>query len=56
MSRPTSFDHVWCPKAVMSYHAQRLSTLCASQRQDGMPRPTSFDRVCFPKAVMECHA
>ena len=44
------------PKAVMSYQARRLSTVCASQRQDGMPRPTSFDRVCCPKAVMACHA
>ena len=40
----------------MSYHARRLSTVCASQRQHGMPRPTSFDRVCCPKAVMACHA
>ena len=56
MPRPTSFDRVCCTKAVMSYHARRISTVCASQRKDGMPRPTSFDRVCCPKTVMACHA
>ena len=54
--RPTSFDRVCCPKAVMSCHARRILTVCASQRKDGMPRSTSFDRVCCPKTVMACHA
>ena len=35
MPRPTPFDRVCCPKAMMA---------C-------MPRPTSFDRVCCPKAM-----
>ena len=49
MSRPTSFDRVCCPKAVMSCHA-RCCRLCEhSKGGDVMTRPMSFDRVCFPK-------
>ena len=33
MSRPTLFDRVCCPKAVMFFHAQRRSTVCAAQRR-----------------------
>ena len=33
MPRPTLFDSVWCPKAVMSCHARRSSTVCVVQRQ-----------------------
>ena len=33
MSRPTSFDRVCCPKAVMSCHARCLSTVCAALRR-----------------------
>ena len=31
MSRPTSYDRVCCPKAMISCHAQCRSTVCASQ-------------------------
>ena len=33
MSRLTLFDRVYCPKAVMLFHAQRRSTVCAVQRR-----------------------
>ena len=33
MSRPTLFDHVCYPKAVISCLARRLSTVCAAQRR-----------------------
>ena len=33
MPFPTSFDRVCYPKAVMLFHAQRRSTVCAVQRQ-----------------------
>ena len=56
MPRPTLFDRACRPRAVMSCHARRRSTMCAFQRQDGMPRPTSFDRLCSPKVMMACHA
>ena len=32
MPRPTSFDHVCCPKAMIACHARRSSTVCAAQR------------------------
>ena len=56
MSRPTSFDFVCCPKAVMSCHARRCRPCVQSKGGDVMPRPMLFDRVCCPRAVMSCHA
>ena len=45
MSRPTSFDRVCCPKAVMSCNARRCRLCEHSKGGDIMPCPTSFDRV-----------
>ena len=33
MPRPTSFDRVCCPRAMMACHARRGSTMCAVQRR-----------------------
>ena len=33
MPRPTLFDSVWCPKAVMSCHARCSRTVCVVQRR-----------------------
>ena len=33
MPRPTSFDRVCCPKAMMACRARRRSTVCATQRR-----------------------
>ena len=57
MASPTDdVDHVCCPRAVMSCHAQRYRPCVLSEGGDVMPRPTSFDRVCCPKAGMACHS
>ena len=31
--RPTSFDRVCCPKAMMACHARRSLTVCAAQKR-----------------------
>ena len=56
MSRPTSFERVCCPKAVMSSSPNVVLSCVLPKGDDGMPRPTSFDHVSCPKAVMACHA
>ena len=56
MRRPTSFDRVCCPKAMMACHARRSSPCVLPKGDNGMPRSTSFDRVCCTKAVMSFHA
>ena len=33
MPRPTSLERVCCPKAMMTCHARRRSTVCAAQRR-----------------------
>ena len=41
-----SSDHVCCPKALMTCHAQRRLTVRVVQEGGFMTRPTLFDRVC----------
>ena len=56
MPRPTLFDRVCFPRALMSCHSRRFRPCVLSKGGDVMLRPTSFDRFCCPKAVMSCHA
>ena len=54
MPRPTSFDCVCCPRAMMVCHATRYSTLSMLFKGDvGLPCLTSFDRVFWAIAMME---
>ena len=56
MPRPTSFDRVCCPKAMIACHARRRPTLCAVQRRRYHASPDDAVRVCCPRALMSCHA
>ena len=56
MPRPTLFDRVCRPWAMMACHADVIRPCVLPKGDDGMPRTISFDRVCCTNAVMSCHA
>ena len=56
MPRPTSFDSVCFPKAMMACHARRCLTVCAVRRRRCHAMLDVTDSVCFPRAVMSYHA
>ena len=49
MSRPTSFDHVFIPKAVMSFHARSHSIVCAALRRLWHATPDVVRPCVLPK-------
>ena len=56
MPRPTSFDHVCYPKAMMHATPDVVQPYVLPIGDNEMQRSTLFDRVFCPKAVMACHA
>ena len=56
MTRPTSFDRVCCPKAMIACHARRRPIVCAVQRRGCHATPDAVERLCCPRAVMSFHA
>ena len=54
MPRPTSFDRVCCPTAMMKCHTPHRQ--CVSHKgNNDMPCLMSYDRMCFPRAMWACH-
>ena len=56
MPRPTSFDRVCCPKAMMQATPDIVLPYSPFKNDYGMPHPTTFDCLCCPKVMMACHA
>ena len=55
MSRPMSFDRVYCPM-VMRHATPDIARPCVrSKGNNNMPHPTSSDRVLCQRAIMTCH-
>ena len=56
LPRPTSFECVSFPRAMMACHAQHSPFVYDFQDDNGMPHSISSNNVCFPRTMIACHA
>ena len=56
MPRPTLFDRVSYPKAMMACHNNDVRPCVLSKGDDGMSRQTSSYHGCSQRAALACHA
>ena len=56
MSRPTSSDHLYNPRAMIACMHNVVQVYMLSKGDCGMPRPTLSDRVSCLRAMQACHA
>ena len=56
MPRLIFYNRIFCPSAMMSYHAEVVPPCVLSKGKDSMSCPTSSDRVYFPMAMITCYA